>query len=196
MMQPLFQFGSMLLTIYSMLIVVRIILTWFQGVSYGRAYEMLTQITDPYLNWFRENVPIRVGALDFSALAAIVALGLVNSVFSQLAVTGTITVAFVLQIIVSSAFSIVSFFMTFFLVIAVVRLVGLITGWDERGRIWSSVERFLNPVMQIAVRPLLRGRFTGYRESLMIFGGEMLAGVIAVRIGGALLMALLSLIPF
>lgn len=194
-MQAVFRFVSAIISIYMVVILIRILLTWFRGVSLGRAEQVLASITDPYLNWFRSNVPVRFGALDFSPVVGILALGLLNNIATQLAYAGTITFAFVLAMIVSAVWSIVSFFLTFFLVIAIVRLVGILANIDGNGRLWPMLEQILNPMIQVVIRPFLRGRFTSYRDSLLIVGGAIFGTLILGRIVVNLLLGLIAHIP-
>ena len=99
MIQQVFRFVSALVSLYMVVILIRIVLTWFRGMHTGRAEEFLASVTDPYLNWFRRNVPVRLGALDFSPVVGILFLGLVNTVANQLAFSGTITFSFILAIV-------------------------------------------------------------------------------------------------
>lgn len=195
-MQEIFRFISALISIYMVIILIRILLTWFRGVSLGRAEEVLASITDPYLNWFRRNVPLRFGALDFSAVLGILALGLLNNIATQLAYAGTITFGFVLAMLVSAVWSVVSFFLTFFLVIAIVRLVGILAKLDEAGSLWQVLEQLLNPMIQIVIRPFLRGNFTSYRDSLLIVSGALLGAIILGRIVVNILIGLIGRLPF
>ncbi|MFW5694935.1 MAG: YggT family protein [Alkalispirochaeta sp.] len=193
--QQIFRFISAILSIYMMVIFVRIIMTWFRGFHNGRAQELLSRMTDPYLNWFRRNVPVRFGALDFSPVVGILVLGLLNTISNQLAFAGSITFSFVLAIIVSAVWSVVSFFLTFFLILAGIRLIGLLMNVDTSGRLWLVLEQIVNPALQIAVRPFLRGRFTSYRHSLLIFVGELAVVLIAGRLLTTLLIGVVQQIP-
>ena len=196
MIQQVFRFVSAILSLYMVVIFIRVIMTWFRGFNTGRAEEVLASITDPYLNWFRRNVPVRFGALDFSPVIGILVLGLLNSVSNQLAFAGTITFSYVLAIVVSAAWSVVSFFLTFFLILAIVRLVGIFINADTGGRLWTVLEQIVNPALQMTVRPFLRGRFTNYRDSLLIFSGVLVVIMILGRMLTNLLIGLVRQIPF
>jgi YggT family protein len=194
--QQVFRFVSAILSLYMVVIFIRVIMTWFRGFNTGRAEEVLASITDPYLNWFRRNVPVRFGALDFSPVIGILVLGLLNSVSNQLAFAGTITFSYVLAIVVSAAWSVISFFLTFFLILAIVRLVGIFINADTGGRLWTVLEQIVNPALQMTVRPFLRGRFTNYRDSLLIFSGVLVVIMILGRMLTNLLIGLVRQIPF
>ena len=67
----------MFLTFYMVLIVIRVLLTWFPNVDwYSQPFAALSQITDPYLNLFRSIIP-PVGGIDFSSILAIILLQVV-----------------------------------------------------------------------------------------------------------------------
>jgi YggT family protein len=73
------------LNIYMFLIVVRILLTWFQGINWmSQIAAFLSPITDPYLNIFRSFIP-PLGGLDLSPMLAIIVLQVVASLFTSVA---------------------------------------------------------------------------------------------------------------
>ena len=68
------------LQIYFVLLIVRILLSWFQTAEW--AYQIiafLSPVTDPYLNIFRSFIP-PIGGIDISAILAIFALQIVQGV--------------------------------------------------------------------------------------------------------------------
>lgn len=197
MIQQIARVASAFLSVYMIVIFVRIVMTWFQGVTYGRVYAMLASLTDPYLNWFRRNTPIQFGMMDFSPVVGILALGVAQNIFTQLAFAGRVTLGFVLAMVISALWSVISFFVTIFLILGVVRLVGMLAGLDGGGgRLWMVIEQMVNPPLQAVVRPFLRGRFTNYRDSLLIFCGVLLGGLVAGRLIITLLLSLAQRIPF
>lgn len=67
------------LQIYSILLIIRILLTWFPTVDwYKQPFATLSQVTDPYLNLFRSIVP-PLGGMDFSPILAFLALNLMQN---------------------------------------------------------------------------------------------------------------------
>jgi YggT family protein len=65
---------SVIVWTYIILLVIRVLLTWFPTVNwYNQPFSALSQITDPYLNLFRSIVP-PLGGMDFSPMLAIFAL--------------------------------------------------------------------------------------------------------------------------
>ena len=66
------------LQIYSVLLIIRILLTWFPTVDWSnQPFAALSQITDPYLNLFRSIIPA-LGGMDFSPILAFLALNLLQ----------------------------------------------------------------------------------------------------------------------
>lgn len=65
--------------IYSFLLLIRVLLTWFPSINwYNQPFAALSQITDPYLNLFRSIIP-PLGGIDFSPILAFLVLNLVGS---------------------------------------------------------------------------------------------------------------------
>jgi len=72
-----------ILRVYSYILFLRIILSWFRimarGRVWGRAYKFLVDITEPFLQLFRRFIPlVRIGGsyLDLSYIAAILVVQL------------------------------------------------------------------------------------------------------------------------
>ena len=77
---------STFITIYTGLLVVRILLTWFPNIDfYSQPFATLSQITDPYLNIFRSIIP-PLGGIDFSPMLAIILLQLIGGLLAGAAV--------------------------------------------------------------------------------------------------------------
>ena len=73
------------LNIYFVLLIVRILLSWFPNVNWlSPPFSVLSQLTDPYLNVFRSIIP-PLGGIDFSPMLAIFLLQFVANLFTQVA---------------------------------------------------------------------------------------------------------------
>ena len=67
---------SRTLEIYSLILLVRVLLSWFPNLDWGNPLlSTVSSITDPYLNAFRGLIP-PIGGLDLSAILAFLALSL------------------------------------------------------------------------------------------------------------------------
>jgi YggT family protein len=78
---------STLILVYTILIFIRILLTWIPRVPYNRflaaAIAFVTDVVDPYLNLFRRFLPpVRIGpgALDLSPIVGLVVLQVVGAI--------------------------------------------------------------------------------------------------------------------
>lgn len=71
-------------SIYLVLMFIRILLSWFPNVNwYDPPLSVLSQLTDPYLNIFRSIIP-PLGGIDFSPIIAIFALQFAAQLLSGL----------------------------------------------------------------------------------------------------------------
>ncbi len=70
---------STTLSLYSTLLIVRVLLTWFPGIDWSNGIlSALCSITDPYLNIFRGIIP-PIGGFDISSILAFVILNVVQT---------------------------------------------------------------------------------------------------------------------
>ena len=71
------------LQIYSLVLIVRVLLSWFPNLDWSNpVLSSVSAITDPYLNAFRGLIP-PLGGIDLSALLAFLALNLLQSLVNQ-----------------------------------------------------------------------------------------------------------------
>ncbi len=124
-MQPVANFLSMLLSLYSFIIVIRIFLSWggIGASRFGKIHTYITKITDPYLNLFRRFPGLQRGAFDFSPILAMISLSILNNIFSILGSQGKITLGIILALIVKAAGSVLSFFLVLFIILFAIRLL-------------------------------------------------------------------------
>ena len=69
------------LRIYSFLLLIRVLLTWFPSIDWSNGIlSALCSITDPYLNIFRGVIP-PIGGFDISSLLAFILLNIIQGQF-------------------------------------------------------------------------------------------------------------------
>ncbi len=85
-----------LITLYIVLIVIRVVMSWIPRMPYNRALNaflgFVQDVTDPYLNIFRRFIPMaRVGpaALDLSPIVGLLVLAIVGQGILVRLVAGT-----------------------------------------------------------------------------------------------------------
>lgn len=75
------------LEIYSLVLIVRVLLSWFPNLDWGNpVLTSVSSITDPYLNAFRGIIP-PIGGLDLSAILAFFALSLMQRLLTGASIT-------------------------------------------------------------------------------------------------------------
>jgi YggT family protein len=184
------------LSLYTLLIMFRILLTWFQGPDFGRPLELLKSITDPYLSWFRRFGFLRIGNFDFSVIVAIITLSVLTSITGRLGSAAVVTVGYVLALIVARVASAVGFFLVFFLAMALIRLIGGAVGASISGRFWITLDRLIEPVVHKVILTLSRGKFVSYRNALLLFCALIALILFAGRFLIDALVGLLVQLPF
>jgi YggT family protein len=124
-MQQAASFIVFFLSVYSFLIVIRIVLSWGRmgETRFGSFYRYVTILTDPYLNFFRGFPGTQRGAFDFSPIIAMIVLSIVQNILSIFAAQGSITLGLVLALITQAVWSVTSFFLILFIIIAVLRII-------------------------------------------------------------------------
>ena len=82
MLSEIFAVLGQTLSIYSFILIIRILLTWFPGIDWSNGVlSALTSITDPYLNIFRGVIP-PIGGFDISSILAFFLLNFImNALF-------------------------------------------------------------------------------------------------------------------
>ncbi|MEO0407725.1 MAG: YggT family protein [Cyanobacteria bacterium P01_A01_bin.135] len=71
------------LSIYSLLLIIRILLSWFPNIDWlSQPFAALSQLTDPYLNLFRSIIP-SLGGIDLSPILAILAIQFAQTLVAQ-----------------------------------------------------------------------------------------------------------------
>ena len=75
------------LQIYSLILLVRVLLTWFPNIDWSNpVLSTVSSITDPYLGVFRGLIP-PIGGLDLSAILAFLALSFGQQILGSLSMS-------------------------------------------------------------------------------------------------------------
>lgn len=118
-------FGQILLIIinvYLLLLTIRVLLSWFTLPPYSWV-NWIRSATDPVVNFFRKNFPIRIGFLDLSILIPFFLFGLLSKIISDFTLAGRVLSFFYfIEIILYILYFIFSF-MIFGLFIATILLL-------------------------------------------------------------------------
>jgi YggT family protein len=184
------------ITVYMLLCTLRILLTWVPRGDLGKAGAVLSSVVDPFLGFFSRFRFLHVGRFDFSPIAALALLAVVNQVLATLAFAGAITTGGILALVLDAIWSAAAFVLTFLAIAALARLIAYAARWNSLHPLWMVVDDMLNPILFRLTRLVWRDRIVNYLQGL----GTGFAILVILRIGGEalvnLFMRLLRGLPF
>jgi YggT family protein len=155
------------LSLYSILIFIRIILSWWSGLSFGRVYGILCGLTDPYLHWFRRFSFLRLGNIDLSSIVALVVLSIAHNLALVIGAVGRVTLGFVLALVLQVVWSALSFIFGFFAVIIGLRLLAYFLRANIYHPFWRIIASIAEPALYRINRLLFRGRAVSFGYSMI-----------------------------
>lgn len=185
---------SAFLSLYSLLCLLRIIITWIPNYSYSKPVDILAQICDPYMNLFRGIKWLRFGSFDFSPALALCILGAGSQLFSSLANGGYINLQMILAMILGIFFSIPSSLIFFLIILFAIRLILIMINRDSyntSGFMANQIDSSISSIVYRIARTFAMGRRITYKAALIISIIALLFLQFALRI---LLAFILSII--
>ena len=185
-LRSVLQFVNAVILVYLLLLTMKILLTWFRLPYYGRAWNYLCRVTEPYLSLFRGIKFLRTGVFDFTPLAAILTLIVIQNVLGYLIRYGVITLGLFLGIVLRACWDGAVWIMLFFLFLSVVRLAGLYFAKESSSPLWQTVDLMVQPVANEVKRIVKRD--LDFRYALVI----AIAAFILMWIMGSLLISFLA----
>jgi YggT family protein len=164
-----FNLLSVVIMVYMLLILIRILATWYSGASMPPIISFIGKITDPYLNLFRSWKFLRVQFIDLSPLVAIAILFILYYITNNIAISQSIWFGLVLYITIQVlGMTIQSVFIMFGL-LAVIRLIGIIAKASSVQRAWYTLDHILQPLVYPFAARLSPHKVLPYGTSLGIF---------------------------
>jgi YggT family protein len=187
-MQIIFRFLAMLLNVYSFLIIIRIILTWFSHAHHGKPVQLLARVTDPYLNWWRQTFNLRVGVLDISPIVAMAALSVLRTICSSIASYGSITPGVILAVCLTAVWSAASFILGFCFFVLVLRFIAYISNSNMYSMFWRVIDTISRPLLYRINRIIFGNRLVKFSSGILV----SIAILAAIWIGGRFVVQLLT----
>lgn len=181
---------SAILSVYMILIIIRIFLTWFRGNTQSKAVQLLVSIVDPYLDIFRRISWLRAGTFDFSPIVGMMVLGLFVQMTSTIAQTGRFTALMLLSYVIYALWSFLSFILDILVIMMVVRFISTFIT-KKSHQIWFIVDNILNRVMS-KVLGIFTAKPVPFRNALIICGLILFALRMGLYYGIAYLMMFLN----
>jgi len=174
--------------LYSILIFIRIILSWFGTQARGKLIYFLNAVTDPYLDWWRKKLNLRIGFLDLSVIFAIVFISFLQKILFTLSVSEKMTFGIVLAEITLSLWSIFSFIVIFFIIIIALRAIAYLTNRNIYSPFWNAIDSMSQPVMYKMNRIFFGKNIGGYLKGIVL----SILLLLVILIGGRFIIALLT----
>lgn len=181
------QVVSALLQVYTLLLIIRIVLTWVSMDHGHPVLRILHGVCDPYLNWFRRFRFLVLGGLDFSPLAALLVVNFASSLARYISMEGQLTLGIGLAILVQLLWGAAAFFFLLLAILSLVRFLAIQFRWGGQA-IWAYLDAILQPAAYALGRVLRPGTFVAYTTSLLVLS----IATFVVWVAGNLLFGLLS----
>jgi YggT family protein len=159
---------SGIISVYMLLLCVRLILSWFAGADFGGPMIFLRSVCDPYLNWWRRFRIFKKSPLDFSPILALAFLSLVRGIFGEWSRWGTISLGIILALIVSSLWSLVSMILGFLIIILILRFIAFLGNFNTYSPFWRFIDFIAQPIMFRICRILFPSRIISYAARIIV----------------------------
>jgi len=176
---------------YLLLLSLRIILTWFQGASLGKAFNLLSDVTDPYLSVFYRLKFLRKGLFDFTPIAAILVLVVVLDLINGLLFYGRITLGFLLASLLSALWSGAAFILLMFLIVGIIRVLIIAFRRNASSALLKVADIIIQPAVSLVTRTIKLGKRAGYTQYLLLTVGFLF---VTWLLGGIVIRRLVSIL--
>lgn len=193
MIQEIFSILAMIIRIYSIIIFVRIIFSWFNvaGNSYGdsqsQVINYLYKITDPYLNWFRRFSFLRISVFDFSAMLGIVFLYFIGNICYEIGTEGQISIIFLVELIIRTVWSFFSSILFILIILLIIRVIFI--QLNKYSQLFYTLDGYIEPYVRRFSNNFTK-KFTPYKTNLII----VIIAMILIMVAGGFLVNFLSLL--
>jgi len=187
---------SAVVSLYTMMCFVRIILTWIPSLNYSKFGSFMSTLCDPYMNYFRRFRFLQFRNIDFSPILSMGLLVAVSNIFSSIAMTGRFSIGYLLASVISILWSVVASVVGFLLILLIIRLVALFLN-KNGGSLWYSLDNTLNPIVY-KIAGIFRGKNT-FMTQKTAYTITIIALFVARFLGNAafsLIADLLTTLPF
>ena len=184
-----------LVSIYSLLCVVRILFTWIPQAQQSKIGIFLCKITDPYLNIFRRIKYLVIRNIDFSPIIAIAALSLISSVLNTFASTKRIFFGRILASIIGMVWNLVQTIGIVLIILMIIRLIALLLS-KSSNNIWYSVDITLRPITTFVANIFFKNKPISWKNLLIASTLFVIVVFIAFYYVAKLLITIFGSLPF
>lgn len=169
MIQTILSILAAMLSLYTLLCFIYILMSWFPGARFTKFGHIMTAICEPYMSIFRKMSFLRIGNIDFSPIVSLGILSLASAILGGIQHTGRIFLGGIIGTILSSLWGIFSSILGIFTLLIFIRWIVLLI---NKGRTsyesgWNQIDMILNKISY-----KVAGTFTksgmSYQRSLLI----------------------------
>lgn len=193
--QVLFSLFATVVSIYTFLCFLRIIISWIPGLLYSSFGNFLCKLCDPYMNLF-SRLPLRIGGLDFSPMISIGLLSLLSSTLENTARTGTLYIGGILASFVGLIWSIIHSLLVILLLAVIIRYFILLFARQKYSPFWNSFDSFVTPLIDKITRPFIpKRKFISVKTKFLIAIIELILIIVIGQIAVYWLSFLFSNLP-
>ena len=186
----IFRLLSSLISIYTLLCIVRIVLTWIPDLNYSAFGRFLSKICDPYLNIFRRIRLLQIGAVDLSPILAIGILSIASSFIGQIIAFGRFSIGILLASVIQVCWTAISSILTIYNILILIRLIVALLKKDYSSNIWQTLDRIIYPVQNKITNLIFKNKIISNTLSL----GITLIACVLLQIIGSWIVGLIALV--
>ncbi|MBO4729192.1 MAG: YggT family protein [Spirochaetaceae bacterium] len=157
----------MIISFYTLILFIRIILTWIPSLEYSKFGKILAEFCDPYLNLFKKIRILRTGPLDFTPILAIGVLVIISSVLQGIVSTRRFSVGIILAEIIRLCWSVIHAVLIVLIIVVFVRLIVSVINRDT-SPIWSQIDKMISPVAYRLTNMVFPKKFVKYQTVLIV----------------------------
>ena len=194
----IFSILASVVSIYTLLCFVRVMLSWFPGAEYSRFGQVLRQMCDPYLDIFRRFRFLRFSSFDFTPAIALCVLMALQAFFTSLATGAGFRLSTILAMLVMLVGNIFTSLLGFLAVIILVRLIVYLIAGDGQGSytIWTAVDRAISPIIFRIAGLIFRNQTISFVKALVVSFITLVVFSVLISYAVRTLGLLISMIPF
>ena len=185
------------LSLYTLLCFIYILMSWFPGARFTKFGHFMTTICEPYMSLFRKMSFLRIGNIDFSPIVSIGLLSLASAILAGIQRTGRIFFGGILGTVLNSLWGIASSIIGIFTLLILIRWIVLLinkgrTSYDSG---WNQVDMILNK-MTYKIAGTFSKKTMSYQTSLLLSWIILLVSLIVGHILIDILVSLCYKMPF
>jgi YggT family protein len=197
MIQTILSILAAVLSLYTLLCFIYILMSWFPGAKFTKFGHIMTSICEPYMSLFRKMSFLRIGNIDFSPIVSLGILSLASAILAGIQHTGRIFFGGILGTIINSLWGIASSIIGIFTLLIFIRWIVLLI---NKGRTsyesgWNQIDMLLNKITYKVAGTFTKSSMS-YQKSLLISWIVMLVVLGAGHFLIAILVSLCYRMPF